>query len=317
MTIPQDLTQYPGRFEDFAGAEQAKRQLRLAIASAKARKAPLDHVLLTAPAGQGKTALAILVANEMTRARRGASWNLVQPPMTWQQFVMHLDEMQDGDVLIIDEIHRVVEGGRKNAEFLLGYLNEGVIYTGRGAEVMPKVTIIAATTDPDKLPPAVTSRFPIQPVLPPYSPEEAAQIAKVMSRSVLSGLPQPTLDNLRTIASAANFNPRAMRRLLITLRDLVVVGDLVHDKGYDMAPVLAMADVTDDGLDSTARTYLELLLDEFAGRAGSRALSGRMGVPLDDTERVLLERGLITRTTNGRELSVAGVRRVKQLKEAA
>lgn len=317
MTIPQDLSQYPARFDDFAGAEMAKQQLQLAIRSAKARKAPLDHVLLTAPAGQGKTALAILVASEMTKSRRDATWNLIQPPLTWQQFVMHLDEMSDGDVLIIDEVHRIVEGGRKNAEFLLGYLNEGGVYTGRGFTPMPKVTIIAATTDPDKLPPAVTSRFPIQPVLPPYSPDEAAAIAKVTARSVLAGLPQPSADNLRTVASAANYNPRAMRRLLITLRDLVVTGNLDHDRGYDMDSVLAMADVTDDGLDSTARQYLQLMMDEFGGRAGSRALGGRMGVPLDDTERVLLERGLITRTSNGRELSVAGVRRVKQLKEAA
>jgi len=184
---------------------------------------------------------------------------------------------------------------------------------------MPKVTIVACTTEPEKIPEPILSRFMLRPVLEAYTEEEGAKIAKVMARTVLVGLPEPSPGNFRTISSAANANPRAIRRLLTTLRDLAIVGGLVPTArgGYSMGDVLAMHDVTEDGLDRTARRYLDLLVNEFGGKAGARAIASRLGVSPADAELLLMDRGFLIRTTTGREITPLGVRRTVALAVAA
>lgn len=313
-----DTSSYPDNWNSYVGQEPAKRQLKLAIASAKARRAPLGHVFLSGASGQGKTALATLIAREVTKGRKGAKWKLISPPVSWVQYVILVDDMADGDVVVFDEAHRLVEGGKRQAEWLLHLLENNVLASGRGLVQMPKITIIAATTDPEKLPDTIKGRFPIQPNLEPYSAEEAAKIVQVTAKKILGscGLAPISPDNARVLASAGNHNPRAIRRLLTTLRDLAITGATEHDgKGYDVGQVLEFTGVTEDGLDRVAREYLRLLVDEFDGKAGARAISGRIGQATEDAERTLLERGLITRTTSGRQVSPAGVTRTLRLKE--
>ena len=308
---------YPTKWADFIGQETAKRQIDLAVRSAKARKAPLDHVLLTAPTGYGKTALARLIADTLTAGTK-RQVKVVSGPIKWVGAVMLLDDMRDGDVVLYDEFHKVMDGGKKHAEWLLHYLQDGVIVTGNRVVELPKVTIIATTNEPDRLPEAILSRFPIRPAFEPYSTDEAARIAKIMSKQILTGLPDPTPKNLSVIAGASNANPRAIRRLISTVRDLAVTGSRPDPRtGYDMDEVLLMHDVTHDGLDRTARTYLTLLVHEFGGKAGQRAIASRVGVSVTDAESVLLSRGLITRSSSGREVTPAGIRRIKTLEVSA
>ena len=313
-----DTSQYPQRWGDFVGQVPAKRQLELAVASAKARRVPLDHVLLTAPSGVGKTALALLVAREMTKGTK-RQVKFVSDRLSWVEALFLLDELDDGAVVVYDEFHKIVEGGKKGAEWMLHYLQDGVVVGARGPVQVAQVTFICATTEPGLLPDTVVSRFPLRPVLEPYTLLEAAGIARVTAKSVLAGLPQPSAADLRVLAGAGNANPRAIRRLLTTLRDLAVTGAISGDTaGYGadaLAEVLIMHDVTQDGLDRTARRYLTALATELGGRAGVRALSDRLGVNPVDAERVLIDRGFVIRTTGGREITPQGVRRVRQLAE--
>lgn len=314
-----DLTQRPGSWAQYVGQDQHVRMLRLAVESAKARKVALDHILLTADPGVGKTTLAILLAQEMTKGRPN-TWRVVQPPITWIDWMTICDQASDGDVVIMDEAHRMVEGGKSKAEWLLAVLEDNVIQSALGPVRLPAITIIAATTDPDKIPPAIVSRFPIQVQLSPYDEEESGRIAQVHAKPMFTelGLPVPTAANCRALAGAAGSNPRAIRRLLALLRDLAITGAVEHGRGgYDIPAALRFADLTEDGLDRSARRYLQLLKDEFGGKAGAKAISSRMGTATDDVERLLLDRGYIARTSTGRQITPAGVTRALRLEEAA
>lgn len=312
-----DVHNYPKTWNEYVGQDNAKKMLQLAAKSAKMRKAPLDHVLIAHQTpGIGKTALAVLTAREMGRPVR-----LVQGAIAQPEARLILADMKDRDVIFWDEFHQAMDGGRKNAEWLLTYLQDGLLAGPFGPEKQPRVTIIAATTDPQKLPPAIVSRF-IQPFLTEYDVEEAAKIAQVTSKKVLvpEGLPRLSLPQGRTVATAANRNPRAIEKLLSVLRDLTITGELKVTKGeYDLVGLLAFQGLTEDGLDEIARRYLATLVHEFKGKAGIRALADRISAPagLAATEKVLLDRGYIARTGTGRELTRAGIDRFRELEAAA
>lgn len=303
---------YPTSWSEFVGQEKARQQLQLAIKSAKKRRKPLDHVLLASGVpGIGKTALALLIAKEL-----GGQVRTVSGPMDVGGALMTLVDLSDGDVLFIDEAHRLVESGKKKSEWLLHYLQDGVVLTPFGVEKVPQVTVVAATTEASRLPEALLSRFPLRPPLVGYDQKEAARIALIMSKKVMEGLPAPSAGNCRQLADAANNNPRAIRRLLITLRDLAVTDERVFDgKQYDIADVLGYQGITSDGLDLTAQEYLRVLAFEFAGTAGERSIKDRLQEPggLASVEQVLMDKGLIGRTSSGRMLTGAGVRRAKEL----
>lgn len=308
-----DASEYPQRWSEYIGQEQAKAMLKVAAKSARIRKKPLDHVLIAHPSpGVGKTALAVLVATELRKEVQFVSGTL-----TRDKARLKLSEMSDGDVLVYDEFHQIVDGGKKNAEWLLHYLQDGVIMGPLGPEDYPRVTLIAATTDVHKLPPAVVSRFPLMPPLDEYTTEEAAKIAVVQSKRVLVDMPSLRMPDALLLASAAHNNPRAIVRLLRVLRDMVVTETLeVTASGrYDIPGLLVFQGITPDGLDRTAQQYLRALAEEFAGTAGVKALEERLATPggLAETERMLMDKGLVARTRTGRSLTRAGIIRSKEL----
>lgn len=313
-----DYTLYPERWADYIGQETAKRQMQVAVQSAMLREAPMPHTLIAHPSpGVGKTALAALVAKT-----RGTSCRLITGVLLPDQARILFSSMNDNDILVIDEIHRMAEGGRKNLEWMLNFLQDGVIEGPLGMEVQPKITVIGTTTDPQKLPPALLSRFQIQPVLEEYTVEEATRIARLMSTSIMAEIDLPPLGmpSARTVATAADCNPRAIRNLLINLRDLTLVGELeVTGDAYDVAGMLAFQGITEDGLDQGAQRYLATLVTEFGGKAGMRNLQDRLQIPggLGETENALMKRGLIAKTGTGRQITAAGIRRFGELMEVA
>jgi Holliday junction DNA helicase RuvB len=307
---------YPRRWADYVGQEQAKRMLQVAAKSARVRKQPLDHVLIAHPSpGIGKTALAVLIASEMRRPVR-----VVSGAMDSNMARLVFDTMSDGDLLLYDEAHKMMDGGKKQAEFWLTYLQDGYISGPLGPEDQPRVTVVAATTDPQKLPETIASRFPLKPPMRDYTTEEAAKIAIKMSRTVLEGCPTLGNKDALAIAAAGHNNPRAIRAMLVVLRDLTITGELEPVKGrYDVPRLLEFQGITHDGLDLVAQQYLATLATEFAGTAGAKALEDRLQQPggLAIVERVLMDRGLVAKTRTGRTLTQAGIRRYRELQEAS
>lgn len=310
---------YPDTWDEFVGQDEAKRHLRVAAKSAARRGTHLGHVLISSPiAGIGKTSLALLTAQEL-----GAQVAIQSGPIKPNTVRYAFADLTDGDVLFLDEIHRLVSGGNKNgAEWLLHYLQDGVLLGPRGIEDVPKVTIIGATTDAGRLPQPILERFEITPTLVRYTDGEAAQIARVMSRKILEreGLEAISDTTAAAVATAAINSPRIMRRILCKVRDLAVCGDVDENGGdYDLAEALRWAGVTHDGLTVPAQKYLFTLLKEFNGEpAGVTVLRdrvGEVGNGMKELERMLLDKGLVQLTKQGRMLTTAGYRRTKVLVE--
>lgn len=315
-TIPIDIEQYPDTWEEFIGQDMAKRQLKVAVESSKRRNAPLGHVLLASgEPGIGKTALALLTTLEL-----GTFVKIVSGKMSVNEARIALSSLDDRDVLLLEEIHRLVDGGKQNAEWLLHLLQDGVIMGPRGAEVQPAITVIGTTTDAGKLPETITSRFPLRPVLEPYTEDEAFSIATNMARYLLPGdVPFPSVENFELIAAAANRNPRTMRAIVSNLRDLAVVSlDEVYDgEHYNLTEALSWMGLTHDGLTEGACRYLTVLVEDFGGQAGERALKDRLReAGIEHIERVLIEKGLVVKTAQGRVPTKEGIARANELRSA-
>ena len=304
--------QYPQSWRHFVGQEPAKRMLQVAAKSARLRKQPLEHVLIAHPtAGVGKTALAALIAKEMRRTCR-----VISGKVSANKARLILSEMKDQDLLLYDEFHQIMDGGKKNAEWILHLLQDGALIGPRGPEPQPKVTIIAATTDATKLPDTIVSRFPLQPPMQDYTHDEATKIVLIHAKDILSDLPPLTKRDAGQVAAAAHNNPRAIRRLLINLRDMTITKELPIVNGrYDINGMLAWAGITPDGLDIIAQRYLALLASEFDGSAGARAMEDRLQQPggLAATERVLMDKGFIAKTRTGRTITQEGIARYQEL----
>jgi Holliday junction resolvasome RuvABC ATP-dependent DNA helicase subunit len=227
--------------------------------------------------------------------------------------------MADGDVLIIDEIHQLVAGGKTSAEWLLHYLQDGVIVGPRGPEEVPSVTIIGCTTDVGKLPKTVRERFLLQPQLVPYTDEEAVDIVgKLAERIFCEPLPLPRRHDLEAIAVAASKNSRVAKQILTAVRDIALAtdGENWHgkSKSYDLTEPLEWLGLSPDGLTRPARRILASMVSDFNGEpAGAAALRETLGEPggLEYHESLLLEKGLIARTKAGRVLLPAGIRRAR------
>lgn len=309
---------YPTDWDQFIGQRLAKLHLRNAAASAKIRGVPMDHILIAdGRPGCGKTTLALLAA-----AERGSYVQVASGKIRLGEARMLLSDMADGDVLIIDEIHQLVHGGKVNGEWLLNYLQDGVLLGPLGPEEMPKVTIIGCSTDAGKLPLTIQERFPTKPSLVAYTAQEAALIAAGMAERIFAPpLPLPPLGNCQTVAEAASRSPRLIKALLITLRDVALTTDAANWTGeeYSLDDALELMGLTLDGLDRTCQRYLHALLRDFRGEpAGLTALMERLQEPggLQQTERLLIDKGLIVQTKAGRMLTQPGLRRARELETA-
>lgn len=302
-----NVTDYPLTWDEFIGQDRAKKQLRMAVQSAISRKAPMDHVLLASGVpGIGKTALAMLISSELCRPMLAVSGRVDANAAR-----VVLMGMEDNSILFIDEIHRLVQGGKSHAEWLLHLLQDGAIVGPRGPERMPPITVIAATTDIGRLPETIVSRFPIRPVLEPYSEKEAREIVQMMAYNSKIEL---TEDELTSVARAGNCNPRRMSSILRALRDQVEV----HDE-TNIDEALEWMGITPDGLDDLAQRYLLALVFTFNGQAGVKPLEDALyegSGNLEITERLLMDRGLLVRERTGRTPTQAGIRRAHALKKA-
>lgn len=299
-----DAAGFPRTWDDYIGQETAKAQLRTHVASARARGSRLDHILLASGvAGIGKTTLAYLLAYEA-----GAGLGAVSGALGVEDIRNALLSLQDGDILFWDEFHLAVTGNKNRADFLLPFLQGGVLLTAKGEEQVPNVSVVAATTEAGKVPATILSRFMIRPAFAPYTTEQATKIVEHHARNMGIRLTGDSKASAR-IARAANNNPRLMRQILVAVRDLIHIGPV------DLEVAFRWANTTHDGLSTDAQSMLLALLGCRNHTASTETLQGLLQEPgrLVEPERLLIQKGLLEVTGRGRRLTDDGLLRARQL----
>ena len=294
----------PRTLEECIGQEVVREQLRIALDAARGRREPLDHVLLDGPPGLGKTTFAHVIANEMDTTIRVTSG----PAITRQGDLMGLlTQMETGDVLFIDEIHRlsnVVEEFLYPAleDFRVDFTTESGV-GGRTINFpLKRFTMIGATTRAGMLSAALHARFGLIFHLRYYDPEELVRIVERNAKVLNVPADRPALERL---ASRSRGTPRIVNRLLRRVRDYAEVrGDgTLTPEIVDTA--LNILEIDALGLDSLDRAYLLALIKHYdGGPAGIEAIAASMGHERDTLEDVvepyLLQIGFVIRTPRGR-----------------
>lgn len=294
----------PKQLDDYIGQERVKENLKVYIESAKRRGESLDHVLLYGPPGLGKTTLSVIIANEM-----GVNIRTTSGPAIEKQgdLAAILTNLQEGDVLFIDEIHRL---SRSVEEILYPAMEDYAIdiIIGKGPSArsirlpIPKFTLIGATTRAGQLTTPLRDRFGVLFKLELYTPEELSTIVK-RSADIL-GI-AITEDGALAIASRSRGTPRIANRILKRIRDFA----LVKGDGTITSEIAGMAlsalDIDELGLDSVDRRMLGAIINFYGGGpVGLDTLAATIGeeaVTIEDVyEPYLMQIGFLARTPRGR-----------------
>ena len=299
-----DTSLRPKRLEDYIGQEKAKENLKIYIEAAKLRNENLDHVLLYGPPGLGKTTLSNIIAAEM-----GVNIRVTSGPAIEKQgdLAALLTNLSEGDVLFIDEIHRL---SRSVEEILYPAMEDNAldIIIGKGPAArsiridLPRFTLIGATTRAGQLTTPLRDRFGVMLKLELYTPEELATI--VMRSAGILGLPI-TPDGAYEIASRSRGTPRIANRLLKRVRDFAQVSGKEQIDSQIANYALQRLEIDQLGLDNIDRKMLETIIKFYGGGpVGLETLAATVGeeaITLEDVyEPYLLQIGFLSRTPRGR-----------------
>ncbi len=306
-SLPEDSSEgslRPRRIAEYIGQEKAKGNLEIFIHAAKLRGEPLDHVLLHGPPGLGKTTLAAVIANEM-----GVNMRITSGPAIEKagDLVAMLTNLNEGDILFVDEIHRL---NRAYEEILYPAMEDYAIdiILGKGPSAnsihldLPRFTLIGATTRSGQLTAPLRDRFGVSLRLELYTPEELRQIVE-RSAGILDVEIDPR--GAYEIASRSRGTPRIANRLLRRVRDYAQVkaDGIITRQVADEA--LSRLEVDKLGLDALDRRMLRSIIEYYnGGPVGLDTLAATINeeaVTLEDMyEPYLLQMGFLTRTPRGR-----------------
>ena len=294
----------PLSLEDYIGQEKVKRNLKVYIEAAKERGDSLDHVLFYGPPGLGKTTLAGIIANEMGTHLKVTSGPAIEKP---GEMAAILNNLQEGDVLFVDEIHRL---NRQVEEVLYPAMEdyEIDIMIGKGATArsirleLPKFTLVGATTRAGLLSAPLRDRFGVVSHLEFYSVKELETII-IRSASVLNV--DIDTKGAHELARRSRGTPRLANRLLKRVRDFAQVKYDGRITGEVADYALNLLDVDKDGLDRNDRLILQTIIGKFGGGpVGIETLAASIGEDsgtLEDVyEPYLIQNGFINRTPGGR-----------------
>ncbi len=311
--ISTEMTEEDGKLEgslrpqllsDYIGQAKAKENLKVYIEAAKARKEPLDHVLFYGPPGLGKTTLAGIIANEMGVGIKITSGPAIEKP---GEIAAVLNNLKEGDVLFVDEIHRL---NRQVEEVLYPAMEDFAIdvMIGKGASArsirldLPKFTLVGATTRAGLLTAPLRDRFGVVHRLEFYTPQELETII-MRSARVLGVLIEK--EGAMELARRSRGTPRLANRLLKRVRDFAQVkynGEITREVAVF---ALDLLEVDKLGLDNSDRLILTTMIQKFqGGPVGLDTLAAAVGEDAGTLEDVyepyLIMNGFLKRTPRGR-----------------
>ncbi len=303
-----DATLRPESLNEYIGQSRLKTMLTMSISAARTRNEPLDHVLLYGPPGLGKTTLARVIANEMSARIHMTSGPSLERP---RDIVGLVHQLEQGDVLFIDEIHRL----NKVAEELLYPAIEDFVIdltSGKGHATrtmrlpLPRFTLVGATTKAGRLSKALRDRFGFACRLEFY---DLSELSLIVART--AALLSVTVDEgaVKAIASRARGTPRIANRLVRLVRDFgQFQGQNVVDEAFAIQ-ALESYQVDAFGLDNTDRRFLEILIQHYdGGPVGIDTIAVTLGEDNETLEDVyepfLIQSGFIQRTPRGRVATV-------------